>query len=286
MTAGFLVWWNIEEGAGPNRPAPLGLPSELVAAAGKKSGWTRAARNGARAVRVNTEDGTSARYDLRDIGSGLRVLFREHTDATNGEVTAYTVGVVERSLYEEVTFTPGEYYREFKAEVDAVLRSMVRECGGSRSASEIGRGLTRWARRRGAISMRGVGGIYYLPAGDGFEVESRAIQAWLPAGSEMYVVPVQAGNSAHLFYVGVVDAELSVAARAAEEKVRAWLTNDRMNDGSLRYSLASLQQALASQLQRALALQAGNPDLEFAAPGLLQATLSMVDGAMSSIRAA
>ena len=260
---GWLVWWTIQkdeydlqivETAAIDCQVPDEVRSRL-SGRNRESAWRKSTQLGAVGKPILSANAILRRLVTRPTASDeipSRALVVESTNAswdTSEAVTAKTAAILELDGGYDFSFRIAEWvrndpsYTEIMSEID-YMRSEMYRIEGRIDDSRIRASLSSWLSKRHKVTVRGSGGVYYIPfaasqqSKEEFESELLAVRDWLKAiGASFSVFGINA-EGAHSIESFVADAteEIKSDLKDISEKIKNWEGNSNMNAGSRNYS--------------------------------------------------
>lgn len=267
-TIGWLTWWTLRKGEYNLRDvqesaAALdvdGYIQNRLDGRSRESAWKRATQLGAtgRSLSTMRTGAVARRLVTRNAipgDSSVRCLVVEETNPTRIAfndveewVTAYTVAVLElRGQDFSVEWSNAATHDPSYTEIDSIVSGMEDEMHRIEGRIDDGRiraAVLGWLERQHRVTVRGAGGVYYLPCASTWlskeEMEGKllAIREWLNTIDSPFSVVAMTKAGAHSMEDFVVDAVAEVKAelQVIDDKIRKWEANANMNDGSQNYS--------------------------------------------------
>src|SRR5690606_27231771 len=183
LSFGLLIWWSIRQGvydlatlqqvAQEVKLTPA--ISEYLTGADAKSAWFKATNLGSKGVPsyAYVQPGCRAYYTVRDVGNGepSRALVREMLDDRQKKVGSRQVallgldeqeGVVTCDIDPSIAADAPVLLEEVSRLIDGLQEEIDRRIGQI-DDKRIRHVITQWLGQRHRVSMRGKGGVYYLP---------------------------------------------------------------------------------------------------------------------------
>ena len=260
---GWLVWWTIPkdeydlqivETAAADHDVPVEICSRL-SGRNRESAWRKATQLGAVGKSIFSSTSLLRRLVTRPTASDeipSRALVVESTNftwETEDTVTAKTAVILELEGGYDFKVQVAEWamkdpaWHEILGEID-YMRSEMYRIEGRIDDGRIRASLFAWLSKRHKVTVRGSGGVYYLPfaasrqSKEEFETELLKIRDWLKAiGASFSVFGINA-EGAHSIDAFVADAtdEIKSDLKDISEKIKNWEGNSNMNAGSRHYS--------------------------------------------------
>lgn len=260
---GWLTWWTIRQGEfdlskvqqlAKAHDVPQYLQDRLTSR-DIESAFTASTQLGANGYEIGRAGKQKRRIVTRSAIEGeskTRALVMEVTDPWSdieSWVTAKTVCIIElKGTRFETTWSEWVMNDPYRVQIYDLVDNMERNMWDIEGAIDDGRlrtALLAYLSRRHKITVRGSGGVYFLPHSqtlidkDVLEGELLSIMAWLQEATESLfsVVAIQRSN-AHNREQLIDDAISTVQAELLDinERLKKWQATDNMNAGSKKQS--------------------------------------------------
>lgn len=277
---GHLIWWTVRQGIRDPKviqqaAAQHKIPDvirEFLTGAKEKSAWEKATNLRTNNTLDPIEDPvlkTETIYTTRDVDSSTRILVREVMDASQKRLSAVQYGVL--SFDNGFKWEPdSKYWREpadLRDEIDQVigqLETVYYYRVGKVDDAKLRNALLRWLEKRHRVSVRGNGGVYYLPnyASDKKRKEIiseiLSIRDWLDTCALGTLTAIEIKESETTTLVDITEAAINEIASdldAVEESLKKYQESQGMNAGSRMEASRSQVAKMETLLEKVQALE-------------------------------
>lgn len=266
-TIGWLTWWTIRKGSynvAPLRRAAqdAGLDDYVVSRIRGRdeiAAFLAAVRTGSAGVPIPSPAGEAWRLITREAdtqgstaeGRTIRALVLQKTNPNSGEiedvVSAHTLAILtadtRRGRISVNWANPNDINEYVERKVQEMQVKMEQNIG-TIDDGRIRTIVIGWLRERHRISVRGTGGVYFVPAPiDMDEKKERqdemvSMRDWMATiGSPFSIVAFNERGALSLNdFVQDAVGEIEDELKDISEKLAGWAQNTRMNAGSLMFS--------------------------------------------------
>jgi hypothetical protein len=272
ISFGFLMWWTIAQGIYDRDPlvaSATALPQEIqdaLTGAREKHAWERATYLKIGSIPSIEGNGCSVHYTTRDIEeSNTRLLIREVVD--NANVKLETTQVARLIFNGTFVFEYELGYYDHMAEVDHIilrLQDNYNQRVGRIDDNKVRNALLGWMDKRHRITVRGSGGVYYIPTTPSspnwttIASEINVVRNWLSInglGTFTSIELVETKETTKPDFLEMAIAEVIDAMDTIDRKLKEYTDSTGMNDGSR-------MEASRSQVNKIQELQAKIEALE------------------------
>lgn len=278
---GYLVFWTIPTLSAIdvkklNTDAiTLGCPYPIggIKPRDSKSAWKNATQIGARGIvsaKMQTDDDeTESVYLVKNAGGDVRLLIRETVNAAHEVVDTETVA----SLYHaksgfEYAIQPAlRLDAEKHQEVLNIIDGMENEYQaflGSVGDDRIRSALSSWLVTRHRVTVRGSGGVYFIPRPSSdneasvLEDELDSVRQWVNSFSGTFSI-VEMNKSGLNTHKDILNAGINEVKDELEQingRLKKWSNNPKMNAGSRAISAEMVSESIEKLGKQIQALEA------------------------------
>lgn len=266
ISFGFLMWWTIAQGIYDRDPlvvSATSLPKEIqdaLTGAREKHAWQRATYLKIGSISPIEKDGCSIHYTTRDIEeSSTRLLVREVID--NQNVTISVTQVSKLIFNGTFDYQHELGYYDYPTEVDHIilrLQDNYNQRVGRIDDNKVRTALLEWMDKRHRVTVRGNGGVYYIPTTPSspywsqIAAEINHVRSWLSTnglGTFTSIELVETKETTKPDFLEMALNEVTSALDTVEQKLKEYTASTGMNDGS-RMEAAKSQKNKVADLEK------------------------------------
>lgn len=249
ISFGFLLWWTIAQAIYEREPlinSAVNLPDEIknaLTGAKEKNAWERATSLKIGSLPAIEDREKSVHYTTRNVeDQNTRILVREVID--NSQITLETAQVAQLIFNGNFHYTYEPDYYTYQEEVDHILRRLKADYDnrvGKVDDNKVRTALLSWLDKRYRVTVRGSGGVYYLPttpqspSWPQISTEIIRVRDWLSQNSIGTLTAIELIESKQTTKPDFLETALNEVQEAmdlVEVKLREYTEKTGMNDGS------------------------------------------------------